>query len=367
MIRNIKTVIIFGVFLCILLSHFCATGQDRERRKTQFLILKTGMGLPFSFYGANLEYGINRFGFSISTGFMPSQTAGGKLINSSYNFSGNLNYYLPKLAYHIPVRPKVGLHLGWLNNYYDIRIEDDVYNPIVYGAAIIAGFEYYKKFFFLNFDISYDPGIATFNKKSHPYYSDRMYFNYSLGAGVNIIPLIQSLDFKKKKKYYSSLDENGIKAPKIAKKDSVINKGLCGKITIYQKLDDNKYVFVKVNLDSLKNKLQYNRVELSAKENRIISYIENLSDVDQSFCCSNDNLPPSDIRKGYQLRYTAVTGSAVVISNNKKYYNGTNDYFRISVKLKDLKFVNENDPEAEVIYIDEIIIYDAGNYDYCEN
>lgn len=363
---KIKIVIISLVFIITLFHNLGLSAQDRERRKTQFLILKTGMGIPYSFYGANLEFGINRFGFSIGGGFMPSQTISGRLINSSYNFSGGLQYYLPKLAYHVPVRPRVGLHVGWLNNYYDLRIEDKPYNPIVYGTALIVGFEYSKKFFFLNFDISYDPGIATFDKKRHPYYNDRMYFNYSLGAGVNLVPFVQSLDFKKKKKYYRSLEDNGIKAPKLAKKDSVINKGLCGKITVYQRIDEDKYIFVKVNLDSLKTNLQYNRMELGLAESRVISYIENLSEVNQSFCCSNDNLPANEIRKGYQLRYVAVSGNAVVISNNKKYYSGSNENFRISVKLKDLKFVNENDPEAEDIYIDEIIIYDVGNYDYCE-
>lgn len=129
----------------------------------------------------------------LALGYAESFYAYGKKVPDSYNIGIGSRKYFNSIGKHF--RPKIGAHLGWVNNYYNTAIEDKPYDPIVYGAGVTFGCEIYIKYIILDLESGIVP-IFIFNKKNHPYHSTLIlpWLFPSIGIGMNL------LGFQKKNK-----------------------------------------------------------------------------------------------------------------------------------------------------------------------
>lgn len=118
----------------------------------------------------------------LALGYTESFNAYGKKIPGSYNVGIGGRKYFNSIFKHF--RPKIGAHLGWVNNYYNTTIENKPYDPIVYGMAFTFGCEIYIKYIILDLESGIIPAI--FNKKNHPYHN-RLFWPFSIGIGANLL------------------------------------------------------------------------------------------------------------------------------------------------------------------------------------
>ncbi|MDP4267169.1 MAG: hypothetical protein Q8880_07025 [Bacteroidota bacterium] len=180
------------ILLSAILSFFSfvylySQQSDQGNREDFFLLSKIGRGIPYGGYGINLESGIKNISGYITLGYETSRAR----IPESHNYGIGIRYYDNVNDYF---NTRYGINIGWVNNYFDERLDTISYNSNVYGASIMLGGEFFTNFFLFDFDITLSPSFLIFNPDSHPYY--RNYIALSAGLGFNL----GVIKFKGKKK-----------------------------------------------------------------------------------------------------------------------------------------------------------------------
>ena len=355
--------------LIVTISLFFGTVLSQNKRYT---VIKAGFGLPYGAYGLNLEYRWKKLGGYVGAGYMKSQYFSNIHIPSSFNGALGLKYYFFKTEELI--HPVLGIHAGWLNNYYHKDIGLLKYRSSVYGAAFIVGIEMIENVTSIELSAVIDPGFAVLNPETHPNYTDKVYFTPSIGIGINIYAL--RMYFKKKERmrereekiinepaeekqnvaienkttvpnvYINELSNRIVKecndtlafpAIKIYQQDSMGNNW------IGKQIADNLFLYIKIKgkVEGYEKSLQTFLVDSNLKSHEIFVYKsmqpDNLKQITQQIL----NNPIQNIEK-----YHCYEGKLAI-------YTYGNSQKEISVQLNDLKLKSELKSE---LYFDEILI-----------
>ena len=364
-IKKITNILFLLCTLSIIANHVFS--QDKR-----FVIVKVGFGLPYGAYGGNIEYRWNNLGGYVGAGFMKSQNY--RDINLDINLAKTFNTCVGLKYYFLrPIdglRPVLGIHAGWLNNYYTNKIGSTNYSYNVYGLAAIAGFNFSENIVSLEINILIDPGFAIIKPQTHPYYSDKGYFTPSVGVGVNLYALRLYLKNNKRRKERNEIDtvfvqlnnnitENkkpnplsqkiaiecndtlGFKAIKTLFKDSQ------GKIVAGKQIAENAYIFVRFQKTGaiIGESLQVNYIDSSNKQIEVFVIKtnikgENIESISGKIKTNNFN--------NLQYYYT-IQGKVTT------FYYGNNKN-NISIRLNDLKLFDKNKEHNSQLYYDEILI-----------
>ncbi len=179
------------LFLILTQSSWCQVFYDR------YVNIKIGQGFSFGGMGIAVEYRYKKVSVLGSFGYQSEQLVYEHLIPSSWNISSDIRYYLSKRDGNWQYF--IGLHGGWLSNYYHPDIGENSYQYNVYGIAMHTGIEIREEL--LNFEIGMgiDPGRLTFWPKKHPFYNTSWHIASNIGIGINLYALQSKLKYNKKK------------------------------------------------------------------------------------------------------------------------------------------------------------------------
>lgn len=342
----------FNILTFISLLSFSQNALNENR----FFIVKFGNGVNYGGYGINTEFRQNRVGGYFNFGYAPENETLSKIIPSSYNVGGGLNYYF--LDAGSTTRPRLGIYYGWLNNYYKETIGTAPYNPTVYGLALMPGFEFGEKIVYFDINLVIDPGVFIYNKNSHPFYSSSFYFSTSFGLGINLyqfnkavkrLRTVKKNDSKKNDIDHEHQEDNVIPEEEQIIEETCFNssnyvkdisKGLCHENIVFQQISSDKYVVVKFE----RNITDYSGTNVFNAEDDLFAHVyiveNNKTD---NFC---------HILEKNKKIIKASEGK--IILNVKE--NLVTETFKISVMLKNVIFkTSSGNVSNEQIY-DEIII-----------
>lgn len=351
----IKYIFLFVISLLFFFKSFC-----QENDYNNFFILKAGKGISFGGYGFNLEFRRKHFAYNFITGYSQKFESSTYTIPSSYNVALSSKYYI--FNYKSTLRPYLGVHFGWLNNYYHDKIGNDAYDPIVYGGAMLYGIEASEGAVHFSFSFAIDPGFAIVDKYKHPYYDSQFRFSTNIGLGINLYRL-PKLNLRKKQDEEIEISENRIVNNNLPIKENQdvcfskpynsnidIPKGNCKDLIIYQQVNSNQFVVVNIKNDisSYNNRLSVYQID-SISDRDISVYILEENELNKIKCEEYSTI----INKKNNSIYKAFEGNASirVVEDESENYS-----FNISIKLKNLKLEKKSIDKNEQLFYDEILI-----------
>lgn len=200
-----------GLLVVVLTLGYKSANAQSEKGYIIYNTLKVGFGLPYGGLGFNYEYGLHRFSFYASGGYRWSRGSvqifnsdpnqGDSIIDvrivSSFNYGGGFRFHF-RLRDEFEVKYRVGVHTGWIGNYYDRRIGLSDYDQSVYGWALTLGADFLTEKLIFDADLVFVPaGDWIFNSHRHPYYN-RSLLKISAGVGFDLGELLFS---RKRKKF----------------------------------------------------------------------------------------------------------------------------------------------------------------------
>ena len=367
--RCLKTMVLSGVIAAVV----AITLKPLAAQEKRYAVLKAGFGLPFGAYGVNLEYRYNRFGSYVGVGYMKPQYYLEITINSSFNSAVGIKYYFfkPEDGW----RPIIGIHAGWLNNYYQNSIGNTSYQSTVYGLAGICGFELCESIVSLEMSLVVDPGFAVLHPETHPSYSGKVYLTPCIGVGVNLYALRHLIldnnknnkienadpsDFSNNNSTGNKTDENNafnkILLQKIAtdcndtlsfRTVKTLVRDKQEKLLAGKQIAEDAYLFVRF----LQNKaitgqtLQVTYIDSSIKNIEV--FVIKTSKPDQNIQTLTKLVATENIIEG--SIYQTTQGKITI------FYYG-NERNEISIRLNDLIMVEKNKTKNSQLYYDEILI-----------
>lgn len=336
----------------------------------RYVVFKAGFGLPYGAYGLNVEYRLKRFGGYIGGGYMKAQYYSDIVIPGSFNGALGLKYYFFRTQdlWH----PVLGLHAGWLNNYYHKNIGHSSYKPTVYGLAFIAGVEMIENMMSIEMSMVIDPGVAVIKPETHPNYKGKVYFTPTIGVGINLYAVKMYFKNRERKKNREILntkevhdtdivsgkqeeinEQNELYTEEIINECNdtlnfpavkIYNEDNQGNQWIGKQIAEDMFLYVKfsepvngagkklLTFDLDKELTKYSVMVIrTTDKNEKLSYLTNK-------VMNNENIGGET--------YYCKQGKLIV-------YNYGNAQKEISVQLNDLKLVNGDNSE---LYYDEIFI-----------
>ncbi|OFX18291.1 MAG: hypothetical protein A2033_17740 [Bacteroidetes bacterium GWA2_31_9] len=348
------------IIILVLIANFCFSQGANYFDK--LFVIKGGRGTAYSGYGINAEYRKNHLANYLCIGYSPHYTTtNGLQINESYNFGFGTNYYFFDIRSSF--KPFLGIHLGWLNNYYNEKIGFEPYSPFVYGSALKAGVEISENLLHFGFSFTIDPGFAILDKSKHPYYDSNFHLSANVGFGINLYQL-QSFIKKKKKKDKDTVNEanseNAITEIKenLSKdyctdftQNSEIIRGYCNELCVYQQISANKFIFIKLHHDIADYKDIIATFSIDSFPNKIINvYLIEANNINSEQCenylkeINSDNNFFNPIEGKVYLKVTESEANDIESS----YY--------ISLLVKNIKFRRTVSNKNEEEYFDEVKI-----------
>lgn len=365
---SIKKIVNIFFLLCIL-SFIAKQAFSQDKR---FVIVKAGFGLPYGAYGGNVEYRWNNLGGYVGAGYMKSQNYRDIYrninLNSTFNTCVGLKYYFLR-----PIdgfRPILGIHAGWLNNYYSNKIGITNYNYNVYGLAAIAGFQLSENIVSLEIDMLIDPGFAILHPETHPYYSEKSYFTPSIGVGVNLYALSKYFKERKKSKLINEADSADVASNKNTNSNKNKNSLLLkiaiecndtlgfkavktlfrdekGKLVAGKQIAEDTYIFVRIQ-----------KTGAIIEQSLQVTYIDSLSKYIEVFVIKTNNRNENIETLSEQIKLNNLTNLSVYQTVQGKvtiFYYGNNQN-NISIRINDIKLIEKNKKENSQLYYDEILI-----------
>lgn len=184
-----------NILLFLILNHsiFSQIFYDR------YVNFKIGQGFSFGGVGIAVEYRYKKLSLLGSIGYQREQLIYDRIVPSSWNVSGDIRYYLSKRDGNWQFF--LGIHGGWLSNYYHPNIGESPYQYNVYGIALHSGIEIREELLNIEIGMGIDPGRLTFKPSKHPYYNTSWYIAPNIGIGINLYALQSRLKYNKKIKY----------------------------------------------------------------------------------------------------------------------------------------------------------------------
>lgn len=364
----IRNILFFFLQFCIMLF-FASQSFSQDKR---FVVVKTGYGLPFGALGGNVEYRWKNIGSYVGAGYMKSQNYHDINIKSTFNSCIGFKYYFYKPVDGL--RPVLGMHAGWLNNYYINKIGLANYKNNVYGLALITGVQFSENITSLEIDMLIDPGFAVLQPETHPYYFQKLHLTPSIGLGVNLYALRKYFKYKKRNKQLSYSDSIAISLNNSTNYNLISNKfitpvqqkietdcndtmgykaikktfkDLQGKTIVSKQIAEDTYLFVRIQKSGAitGQSLQVTYIDSTTKQIEVfiiksVKPTENIETISNKVKINDYN----------NVQYYQIIQGKVTIFY---YGNSKND---ISIRLNDLKLFDKNKKENSQLYYDEILI-----------
>lgn len=350
----------------IICDVFISNAQPKR-----YAVLKGGFGLPFGAYGLNLEYRYYNIGGYVGGGYMKTQYYREIDIPSSFNGALGLKYYF--FRFEDPWHPILGIHAGWLNNYYHKNIGTASYESTVYGLALIGGIELTENFVSLEMSMVVDPGFAILHPEKHPSYQGKAYFTPTIGIGVNLYAIRHYYKYKEKnrkrkeerqnepvilsdKKQEFVKDENEIFIEKIKSEcnDTIsfpavrtLVQDNFGNLLAGKQIAEDSYLFVRFSSEKSSSGILAQVYQIDSS----------ITDVNVFLIKSkNPNVTLNNL--AYQLvsesQTEGITFEAVKGTVSFYYYKNARN--EISIRLNDLKLSSKAGDGRVELYYDEIFI-----------
>jgi hypothetical protein len=363
--RKTSLLYLFVAFFIICNYNFSYSQANR------YVVLKGGFGLPFGAYGLNLEYRYYHIGGYIGCGYMKNQYYKEVSIPSSYNAALGLKYYF--FRFEDPWHPILGIHAGWLNNYYHKNIGDASYNSTVYGLALIGGVELTENFVSLEMSMVVDPGFAILHPERHPYYKGKAYFTPTIGVGVNLYAMHHYYKYREKNKRKKEEIENSQIADSENKSEKNKNenavfiekiKSECndtisfpavrilipdnyGNLIAGKQIADDTYLFVRFSSEKSSSGILAQVFQIDSNITDLNVFIIKTTKPNQSLLNLAYQFASDNQTDG--VEYDAVKGTV-------SFYYYKNARNEISIKINDLKLEGKNEVGKAELYYDEIFI-----------
>ncbi len=362
-----------------------------------------GIGVPLSGIGLSGELRNHRVGFYGSSGYLYPIKTEQHTVSQSFNFGAGTYFYFNKIARNW--QPKVGLHAGWLNNYYDERIGTESYKASVYGLSFLGAFEFHSNWMYLNLGLCVDPGNMLFEKEKHPYYNSgqKLFISPFVSIGTSMGDLVQKNKQKHNKKYQKKTKTQNAFIRQVKRNQNVFqktlylfaskerktyqrsiteecisseseyiitnkNQGACGNIQLYQQIVADRYLFVFLNLDTIEAKPECTSYDVNKNLQNIRIYLLDVEQMSDSICCTCNYHELQNINDSEKpLKYYATEGKISISTSRTAISLNNQKPYRVAVKLTDIKFERVLNQEHETIFLDEVIIYDVLNKRFCDS
>ena len=349
---------LINIIILVVITNFCFSQGANYFDKT--LVIKGGKGNAYGAYGINAEFRKKHLANYLCIGYSPKYTTTNNIqIDKSYNFGFGINYYFFDIRSSL--KPFAGIHLGWLNNYYNEKIGFEPYSPIVYGGAAKAGIEVSENVMHFSISASLDPGFAILDNSKHPFYSSNFHFSLNIGFGINLYQLPSFI--KKKNKKDKIIDSNEEKVNSEIKNNeptdfcsdyldnTEIIKGHCNELCIFQQINDNKFIYIKLYHDVADYKDIIATYNIDSFPNKIINvYLIESSHLDSKDC--EEHL--KEINTDNSI-FKTIEGKVYLKVSESDSDDTETSYF-ISILVKNIKFRRTIINKKEEIYFDEIKI-----------
>jgi hypothetical protein len=343
------------IFLFLASSVF-VSAQNVPSKKDRIASLTGGFGSTYCGFGLNAEGGSYPYSFYVMAGYTP---AFGSLVRipagTHYGAGGWYFFNIRSKRF----QPRAGLHLGWVNNYYNSAIGLQPYKPNIYGVAAHGGLRYQTKYFIFDAGVDVLPPLIL-DRKDHPYYLEEgflySYFGFSLGVGINLAPSLNSLKALPEKRYEKTVGTRCIEKNKRLQRTYA--KGACGNLQVYQQIDSARTVIIAINPDSIKlgNDCKTFTID-STNSNLRVVLVDKMTYTDSVRCvtCHVTDYPAD-------VAYIAISGSVTVIISQKQLTSDNTRPFRVSVELNDVHFR----AKGKVIVLDQVVIWDVYDKKFCQ-
>jgi len=357
-LNKVKFITAFFAIIFFQFAFADVSFAQTSLNKDKLLVLKIGKGVNFGGYGLNTEFRKNKFSVQLFGGYNPERVLDSVIVKDSYNFGLNSFYYF--FDSKSPIKPKIGIHLGWLNNYYNEKIGHNKYNQNVYGLALIPGLEFGDGIVRFGLNLIIDPGFAIIDKKNHPYYTDAFYFSSSFGMGIDIVGLNKFIKTHKVLKFFdknakkgksnndSEKEVNTIEKTTIEDKcftlegiSESISKGICGENAIYQQISSDKFVIVEFE----RNISDYIGTNTFSVKDDLYAHVYIISKASYNDFCSVIGTTKEYVK--------ATEGKITLLIEENPQIQETS---KVSVMLKDLMISTQINNETKVQFFDEIVI-----------
>lgn len=330
---------LWGVFLGLFIA-VSSLAQEAATLTTKF-----GVGPPLGGYGVKLELAKSHYVAYASLGFSPSyRPTEGIKVSSSINPLVGFQYRF--LFPEKPFNTRFGAHVGWMDNYYSNAIGSAPYNSNVYGVSFGSGVELFIDNFTIETDIYVRPGFFVFNPEDHPYYETG--WGASVAIGYDLFGTRIDLGKKWSKWYDKSLKgdwfdwelEGGGQFH--SEKERKLKNGVCNNQWLWQQVDTNLVMLLKLDLDSLmlSPKKEYT-CTLDTNSRLIQPYVIQQSPLDD-WCCFLETFDPN----GDDV-YKLVQGEVALLVNKEgvNWIYGKN--YKASFTLEEALFKNGQGDELQ--------------------
>ena len=359
-------------YLLIALTIVCSCNLCYSQAN-RYAVLKAGFGLPFGAYGINLEYRLYHFGGYVGAGYMKTQFYREINIPSSFNGAVGLKYYF--LRFEDPWHPIIGIHAGWLNNYYHKDIGTASYSYSVYGLALIGGIELTEDVVSLEMSMVVDPSFAILHPEKHPYYQGKVYFTPTIGIGVNLYAIHHYYKYREKNrkrkeeldndndqisdtdnKQVNSKNENDVFIDKIKSECNdtlsfpavrILVADNYGNLIAGKQIAEDSYLFVRFSSEKNSSGILAQVYQLDSSITDVSVFIIKTAKPNQTLVNLAYLLASDGQTEGNT--FDAVKGTVSIYY----YKNARNE---ISIKLNDLKLVGKTETGKAELYYDEIFI-----------
>lgn len=346
-------------YLLLILFSLCFSISKAQFLDTRTLIIPTaGAGIPYSGTGLNIQVSKAHFGGWIGYGYNLTKfdkTLDPFTTGPAYDFNIGAKYYFnptPLRFYWL----NVALCYGHVYDYIDLNVPAQTYKSYARGIAGQLGCDFFiKKKLVLSLDLLTAPHY-TLTNGSELLGTHGLYWAVAAGLGYKFS--IPTINEREDKSYSRRLyREDCFTKEKTPQKGIV--QGVCGNTLLYKQLDSGRYIFIDINMDSIKLTPNCQDFPVDPAQKGLKVYVAKIQTVNDSVCCQLYNHPENtgDVWNG-------IKGTVNVFVNRKEIGRGNKKKFKISAKVTDLELVNDR-AANRTMTIKEVTIWDAHAYRFC--
>jgi hypothetical protein len=349
------------VALCIIFqiafSHLKAQLIDTRT----LIIPEAGAGIPYGGAGLNLQLSKAHFGGWLGVGqnlnkFDPSLKP--YTMGPAYDVNIGAKYYFKPTNLRF-YWLNVGLSYGHVYDYIDLNKPAGTYKTYAKGFAAQLGCDFFiKKRIVLSLDLLTAPHYMLVNRNdligAHGLY-------WAAAAGIGYKFSIPTIDEREDKSYSRRLKREDCFA-KVKEPVKGMVQGVCGNALLYKQLDSGRYIFIDINMDSLKltPNCQDFTIDTTLKGLRV--FVARMNTVNDSVCCqlySSNGAPSGEIWEGVKGRVTVFVNRKNIMRKNKQRY-------KISASVNGLQILDPVKPNQPPVSISDVVIWDAHSRKFCK-
>jgi hypothetical protein len=161
-----------------------SSNDQKQEPSNIYANANIGFGLLYGGYGLHAEIGKKHLGCFAGFGYATERQVDNITLKPSINYHAGLRYYFDVNSE--VVFPRVGLGFGWITNYYNEKIGNQLYDQSVYGLSAQVGAQFYAASgIVVNFDIAMSSSAVILSPQTHPHFFG-FYARPCIGIGYDL-------------------------------------------------------------------------------------------------------------------------------------------------------------------------------------